>query len=187
MITFFVRLTWPLGKQFFGLQFAFFTLYISFFALGILAFRNNWLASINASQAKVWSLIALVCIFCLPVIFAVGGASTGHGDAFRGGMTLQSLAYSVWEPVVCVGVSLGLIALFQRRVHFSSALSRKLSGAAYTVYIIHPFFVLPATYLVRNSTIPPVLLVVLITPPVVASCFLTAHILRRLPLLNRVL
>lgn len=187
LITFCVRLAWPLGMSFFGLQLAFFPLYIAFFVFGILSFRNDWLAQISTHRAKAWFVVAVFSIFLLPIIFAAGGASQGHGDDFRGGLTLQSLAYSMWEPFVCVGMSMALIALFRHRVNSSTALSRKLSGAAYTVYIIHPFFVVPATYLVRNSDLARVLLVILIAPPVIAVCFLASHFVRQLPLLNRVL
>jgi len=187
LVTFCVRLIWPLGTAFLGLQLPFFPLYIAFFVFGILAFRNGWFTQITTRQAKIWAAVTLVFIFLLPLMFAVGGASRGHGDDFRGGLTLQSLAYSVWEPFVCVGVSMGLITLFRHRINFSSPFSRMLSGAAYTVYIIHPFFVIPATYLVRNSDLAHVLLLALISPPVVAACFLISHFLRKLPPLNRVL
>lgn len=186
-VTFLVRMRWPLGTQFLSLQLAFFPLYIAFFVFGIQACRGNWLSRISDRQSRLWSRIAIALIILLPGIFAFGGSSPEQGEAFRGGLTVQSLMYVFWETVFCIAVSIGLLALFRRRFNGRSALSKVLSDGAYTVYIIHSFFVVAATYIARDWTLPPLLSVLLVTPPVIAACFFAAHFLRKAPPLNQVL
>ena len=45
--------------------------------------------------------------------------------------------------VYAVAVTVWLLALFRRRFDYTSPLLRKLAGAAYTVYLIHPWVITP--------------------------------------------
>jgi len=187
LITFIVRLLFPMGVLVFGLQPAFFPLYISFFIFGIQACRNDWLSQLNAHQTSLWFRLALLCIIALPFIFEAGGVSRGLGGTFRGGFTIQSLVYVAWESVVCVGISMKLLTIFRNRINITSTLTSLLSKSAYTVYIIHCFVVITATYLARNWPLPLLVSMLILIPPVVLACFFAAHFLRQAPLLNRIL
>lgn len=187
LIAFTVRLLFPMGVLVFGLQPAFFPLYISFFIFGIQAYRNDWLGQLKDRQARLWFRLALACIIALPVIFELGGVSRGLGGAFRGGFTLQSLVYVLWESLVCIGISMKLLTMFRNRLNVTSPLTGLLSNSAYTVYIIHCFIVITATYLARNWPLPLLLSMLILIPPVVIICFFAAHFIRQAPLLNRVL
>ncbi len=186
LFTFLLRIINPLGNNLFGLQVAYFPLYIAFFIFGIQAHRGSWLSSLHGRQATLWFRIALVLIVLLPVILVVGGALRGQAYAFRGGLTAQSLVYSLWEPFLCVGISMKLLVLFRHRFNKHSTVTSHLSKSTYTAYIIHPFFVVTATYFARNWPLPPLIILLILCPVVIVVCFAAANVLRQLPGLKRV-
>ncbi len=186
-VTFLVRLVFPLGVSLFGLQMAFFPLYISFFLFGIQAGQADWLSQINSHQTKRWFVLAFAFIIALPLIFELGGVSKGLGDTFRSGFTFQSLVYVLWEPVVCIGISMKLLSVFRNRLNNNTTLTGLMSKSAYTVYILHPFFVVIATYMARNCPVPYLVSLFLLIPPVIMVCFIAAHFIRQAPLLDRIL
>ena len=182
-----MRVFWPIGAQFISLQLAFFPLYVAFFIFGIQACRGNWLSQIDDGQSWLWSRLALALMILLPGMFVIGGTARGQGDTFQGGFTGQSLMYVLWETVFCIAVSIALLTLFRKRFNGSSGVSNILSHGAYTVYIIHSFFVVGATYIARDWALPPLALVLLVAPPVTAACFFVSHFLRKAPVLNKIL
>lgn len=187
VLTFLVRIIFSISAPVCDLKFAFFPTYIAFFVFGIHAFRADWLGRLDNRQVRFWFSLAVVSILALPVIFEVGGASRGLGNKFEGGFTLQSLMFILCETIICVGVSMKLLSLFQARLNMTSPLTALLSKSAYTVYIIHPFVVITATFLARNWSFPPLLSFLLLLPPVIAVSFIVGHFISRLPLLNKVL
>ncbi|HEX72492.1 MAG TPA: acyltransferase [Candidatus Hydrogenedentes bacterium] len=187
LVTFFVRLAYPVGTERIGLQVGYFPLYIAFFIFGIQAYRAGWLDHVEPAQTALWFRIAVALIIALPAILILGGALNGGGDAFSGGLTPQALVYALWEPFLCVGISMKLLALFRARWSLASAFSRLLAESAYAAYIIHPFVVVLATRLARDWPVPPMLTFLIIAPIAVASCFFIANMIRQAPLLNKVL
>lgn len=187
VLTFLVRIMFPIDAPVCDLKFAFFPTYIAFFVFGIHAFRADWLGQLDNRQVRLWFFLAVVSIVALPVIFEIGGASRGLGNTFQGGFTVQSLVYILCETIVCVGISMKLLSLFQARVNTTSPLTARLSKSAYTVYIIHPFLVIAATFLARNWSFPPLLSFLLLLLPVIAASFVAGHFISRLPLLKKVL
>ncbi len=187
VVTFFVRLAYPVGTELIGLQIGYFPLYIAFFIFGIQAYRAGWFDQIDPAQIALWFRIAVALIVALPVILVVGGASSGATDAFLGGFTPQALFYALWEPFLCVGISMKLLALFRARWDIASALTRLLAQSAYAAYIIHPFVVVVITRLAQNWPIPPAMIFLSVAPVAVASCFFIANLIHRAPLLNKVL
>jgi surface polysaccharide O-acyltransferase-like enzyme len=187
VLTFLLRIINPLGNDLLGLQIAYFPLYIAFFIFGIQAYRGNWLNKLEERQATLWFRITLVFILALPAIFVLGGALSGQADNFRGGLTAQSLIYSRLEPFICVGISMKLLVLFRNRFNNTSPVTARLSQSAYAAYIIHPFFVVAATHLARNCSLPSLAIVLTLCPLVIITCFATANVLRQLPGLKRVL
>lgn len=187
LVTFFVRLAYPVGAHLIGLQIGYFPLYIAFFIFGIQAYRAGWLDQFESAQTALWFRIAVALIIALPPIFMLGGGLSDGGDAFRGGLTPQALVYALWEPFLCVGISMKLLALFRARWHSASALSRLLAQSAYAAYIIHPFFVVLTTRLARDWPVPPMLTFLITAPIAVTFCFFIANMIRQAPLLKKVL
>lgn len=183
---FLVRLAYPTGTEFLGLQLGFFPLYVCMFAFGIFAYRWSWLDQLSKRQANQWFLVSLVAISVQPVILIFGGA-TESADLFSGGFRWQAYAYAAWEPFVCVGVCMKLLVIFREHFNRTNALTARLSKSAYTVYILHPFFVVAATRLAKDLPLPPLALVLIVCPLVLMVGFSCANLIRQAPLLNKVL
>ena len=185
--TFLVRLVYPVGTGPLNLQLGYFPLYICMFAFGILAYRSSWLDQLSRRQANRWFYVAIATILTLPAIVFLGGAFEGKQDLFKGGLAWQAYAYAAWEPFVCVGISMKLLVLFREHFNRVNALTARLSKSAYTVYILHPFFVVTATGLLKDVPLPPLALAVIACSAVLIVAFTCSNVIRQAPLLNKVL
>ena len=186
-VTFAVRLAYPTGTGFLGLQFGYFPLYICCYAAGIAAYRWSWLEQLTVRQANRWFHVSLVLIALIPLIMLLGGAVSGGVDAFKGGLSWQAYAYAAWEPFICIGISMKLLVVFRARLNTTSRLKGMLSKSAYTAYIIHPFFVVIISGLVRDVPLPLLVRFLVLVPVVLVPCFLVSDLVRQLPLLRRIL
>lgn len=186
-ITFLVRLEWPVGTGVCNLQLGYFPLYICMFAFGIIAYRHSWLEQLTVRQANHWFYVALAAILGLPVIFIAGGATEGNADLFNGGLSWQAYAYAAWEPFVCVGISMKLLVFFRKHFNQANNLTARLSKSSYTVYIFHPFFVVGVTQLFKYLPLPPLAVLAVACPVVLAAVFVSANAIRQAPVLNKVL
>jgi len=187
VLTFLLRLICPVGWGILDLQIGYFPLYICMFTFGILAYRSSWLDQLRAGQANLWFCVSIALILALPFIMILGGALEGKGDNFRGGLNGLAFTYAMWEPFLCVGISMKLLVVFRARLNRTNALTRRLSQSAYTAYILHPFFVVPGTFLAMGLPLPPLAIVLIVCPLVLAACFFCSNLIRQAPLLNRVL
>jgi len=187
LFTYCLRMIYPVGSYFIGLQIGYFPLYIAFFVFGVRAYRGAWLERLDGRRAAPWFRLAIGFIVALPAIFVLDGALGGSEGAFLGGLHWQALVYALWEPVVCVGICLKLLVLFRKRFNKAGSLSRSLSSSAYAAYIIHPLFVILATRLARDWPIHPALTFLIISPFVVGTSFVAANVLRQAPGFRRVL
>lgn len=118
----------------------------------------------------------------------VGTAGTQQAAyAIAGEFNWLALCYALWEAVMVVGMSIGLLVLFRQRWNHQERLARNLSPTVYTVYLIHPVVLIGFAYAFHVVTLYPLLkwaIAVLITLPL---CFLISLLIRKIPLVNRVL
>lgn len=77
----------------------------------------------------------------------------GLGDTFRGGFTFQSLGIRIVGTCRLYRHQHETVSLFRNRLNNNHA-QRPDVKSAYTVYILHPFFVVIATYMARNWPVP---------------------------------
>jgi peptidoglycan/LPS O-acetylase OafA/YrhL len=189
LLTFVVRIWLPMGWMFgpLGLQFPFFVQYIALFIVGILAYRRNWFAGLSAAQGRVWRWIIPVLIVLFFVLFIAGGALEGNLDPFMGGVHWQSLAFAAWEQFMCMAMVVALLVSFRTKFNRQGPLAKKLSAAAYAVYIFHvPVIVLMALAL-RGIKLDMGLKWLLVAPVAVSLSFLVGYAVKRLPLARRIL
>jgi glucan biosynthesis protein C len=188
--TFILRIWLPVGSliEVLSLPISLFPQYLALFVVGILAYRRNWFMGIPDAMGKRWFGVALFFIVVVfPLVFLLGGALEGNTVPYMGGLAWQSLAYSVWEEFVGVGMILALLVLFRKRLNRQGALAKVLSASTYTVYFIHaPVLVLLALAL-RGFEAHPLLKFALVSPLAVALCFAISYLLKKLPLVRSVL
>jgi surface polysaccharide O-acyltransferase-like enzyme len=186
-VTFVMRVWWPLGSyQILGFQLAGFAQYISLFVIGLVAYRRDWFLRFSSMSGKAWLFVSIAMILLLPVIGVISGA-IGHINLFEGGLHWQALVYALWESVVCVGLSIGLLSLFRERFNAQGRLSKALAASAYTAYLIHPLIIVPLAYAVRNIELYPLLKFALVVIVAVPLCFVVSYAVRKLPLAHKIL
>lgn len=186
LLAFGIRLFFPVGQSFFGLQFGYFTLYMAMYALGIVAGRNDWLERFTLRQAVPWFIASLAAI---PVFGKVASLSlaAGAADNFAGGMNFQALFYAMWEPVICVGFCCFLLMFFKNYFDESGKLVSVLSADSYAVYVIHPIIVVGLTILSEQAALPPLARLALVLASGIPACFIAAHLIRMIPAVKNVL
>jgi Acyltransferase family len=185
--SFLVRLAFPVNTRFEPLNFqlANFSQYIALFVVGLVAYRRNWLLSLADGVGKLWLWIAVVLILIYPPLALLAGAQ--NVEPFLGGWHWQSMLNAQWEAFLCVSMCIGLIYLFRRRWNHQGALSRELSRAAYTAYLIHEPVITTLAVAAVGVVIYPMLKSVLAIAVAVPLCFALAALIRRIPYFDRVL
>ena len=183
LVTFVVRLFFPTGWEILGLQLGYFPLYIAFFTFGVWAHGNGWLDRLDRAQARRWGRGAWLA----SVAFAAAVALGGGPDHINGGVHLPALAYALWEPWLCVAISMSLLVWYRDRFATQGSLARRMSRSAYTAYIIHPFFVVCGTALVARIPLPPLLRFLVLCGFAVPATFALSDVIRRAPGLARIL
>lgn len=185
--SFLVRLVAPIGENVINMQLCFFVQYIAAFAVGLAAARHGWLVALAASpQARRAGWLAVIGGPILFVLLVVGGVGRNLG-VVTGGWRWQAACYAFWEQATGVGLSLGLMALFSRRMNHEGPFLRWLADRSFGVYFIHTP-ILVALYLVLLPlgwpAWPNALLMTAIALPVAFVC---ADLLHRTPAIGKIL
>ena len=189
VIIFVMRIWLPINSYFkpLGLPLAYVPQYIALFFVGVIAYRGDWFQGISVATGKLWFGIVLFLILVLfPIIFALGGALEGNTDAYAGGLTWQSFAYSTWEEFICVGMIIVLLVWFREKFNRQGSLAKAMSDSTFTVYFIHAPVLVFLALALKDVDLYPLLKWVLVSPVAIFLCFVIAYFLRRLPLLRKV-
>jgi len=162
---FLLRLVQPLGTSVMNMQLGYFSSYVVLFAAGLRAGRNGLLAAIPAKLGRTWLWVSIAV--GLPLWMAVqgfGGALSGKGDLFDGGLNWQAAAIATWEASFCVGFSLGLLTLYRERekraprragMTLSSRLTGLLKSTSFGVYTFHAPILVGTSILILPLTVHP--------------------------------
>lgn len=106
--------------------------YLCMFLVGTVAYRFDWFRQVSRRAGTAGFILAAVATVTL------GPLALINTPAFLGGSWhWSSLAYALWESALCVGLALGLLALFRRRLDRQGRLGRYLSTHAFTVFLVH--------------------------------------------------
>jgi glucan biosynthesis protein C len=186
-VAFSIRLVFPVGQQFLGMQFGYFTSYIVLFVAGIQAYRNNWLAMLTKQQTRLWFQIAVIAIIVLPIFMISQGALGGKQLQVNGGANLQALVYAFWEPFVCIGMCMFVLQLFHDRFNKTSEWRKRLGNAAFGVYIIHPVILVGLSLLLQSVHLPFLLKWLIVGGFGTVVSFAISMMLRKIPYMDRIL
>jgi surface polysaccharide O-acyltransferase-like enzyme len=185
IVTFIVRIWFPIGVWMFSLAFGQITHYVFGFFVGILAYRGDWFGNLSRSQVKFWGKVALVNTIILPVAFVL--FSSGDLNAFLGGLTWQSLFISTWESISFLSISIWLLAFFRDRFSGHSRVLSWMSPNVFAAYIFHQIVVVLVMIPFLQFIWPSVLKFMLVSLISVPSSFLFSAAIRKIPYVNRVL
>ncbi len=184
VVTALVRLVWPIDEwvRIAGIlpaEPAHLPIYISLFATGVLAGRARWLDRIETRVAFPWFASAAIVFSGLAAISTAELAQPGN-------MTMR-IAWAFLEPVVGIGIILGLIVFFRRLLSSPSPLLPWIDGNIYGVYLFHLFAAIGLQAALLNSGLPVLSkFAIVLVGALVISYVLTA-LLRLIPGVRRVL
>jgi len=189
LITFVVRIWLPVGwwLEPIHFQLAHFPQYIALYILGIIAYQRNWFSKLSDRQGRIWLWVTIGLIILFPIIFLAGGALQGNLDPFIGGWHWQSLAYSVWEELMCLAVVVTLLVWYRNRFNNQGKLSKVMSGAAYGTYIFHAPIITLLALALSGINIDLMVKFVLVAPLAVAASFLVGYLVKKLPVARDIL
>lgn len=185
--TFLVRIPLPEGRAILNMQLGDFPSDILMFAVGLLAARRRWIEMLPDSFCRRWAAWTLIpAIPLYAVLIALGGALQGHTADYSGGLNPVSAGKCLWEALVCVGMSLALLAIYRNSFNTRGPLARALSNTAFGIYWIHPPVVIALTLALRAVAAPALLKAALLTLLTAIASFAIALLLRRTPLLRAI-
>ncbi|MFZ1022186.1 MAG: acyltransferase family protein [Halobacteriota archaeon] len=174
---FIVRCRYPLDnwKLYHTVEPAHAPLYILLIIAGILAYRNNWLAALPASLARLWGIVVVICLFGLGIL------SAAFGNALQqGGFTLASLLFSFWEAFIGIGICVCALIIFKKRWNTAGRVVTVLAQNVYAVYLLQFPIVLGVQWIFIQSALPLLLQFVLVGAIATALCFtISNYIVRR--------
>jgi len=184
-----IRLIQPIGTSIMNMQLGYFSQYIILFVIGTVAYRKDWLVRIPYSFGMIWFKAALIggSIFWI-VIQIFGGGLQGNISKYAGGLYWQSATYALWESFFCIGTCLGLIVLFREHFNIQGRFTRFMSDNYFSVYVFHPPILILVTLALREYAWHPLIKFAIAITFSVPLCFLASHlVLKRIPLLKRIL
>ena len=185
--TFIARWAYPIGTGYWGMQFGSFPQYAVMFTLGILARKRNWLDQLDRVRIRPLLGFAGFMVVALPVAMFLG-ADTEHGfEFFLGGPYWQAVVYAIWESVMCVAMSLLVLAIFRRKTSGTTQLSKVTSRSAFAVYIVHPVVLVALAALMVGLDLHPLLKFVALASVGCVLSFVAGTVMRKLPALGHVL
>lgn len=180
-----IRLWWPVGSSWHGLQFGYFASYVLLFAAGCAAAAPRWLERIPRRTARIWLGVTLVSLPVLPLSTVVW--PPGPAGSSDGGWTIPAAIYAFWEPLVAWGLILLLLVVFQRRYQHLEPRWQQLAARTYTIYIIHPPVLVGLALAWRSMTAPPLFKFAVTGIATCVACFLLAGQILRIPRIQKIL
>lgn len=185
---FLIRLVQPIGTSILNMQLCFFSQYVILFIVGILAYRNDLFSKLDYKFVSRWLLSGLLLGFVAWVaIMILGGAVKGNQN-FNGGLSWQAAAYALWESFVSVAMAIGLITLFREKYNYQGKVVKVLSDNSFAVYVFHAPIIIAASQLIKNVTLLPIVKFAILCIVCIPVCFIFTHfVIRRIPLLKRVM
>jgi surface polysaccharide O-acyltransferase-like enzyme len=187
--TFATRLIVPSGNPVLNMQLGDFPSYLLMFAAGIDARHRQWPLRISSLTGRRWFaagvMLGLIFWFALVLL---GGALHSNLDAYRGGWHWPAFFKDMWEALVCVAVSLGLVVLYRDHFDRQGRLSQFLSDNAFAVFVFHPPILIAVTRLLHDFPASPWLKFLTATVfGTIASFLFAALVARRIPFLRAML
>ena len=181
--------TFAIGTNMMNFQLCFFPQYIAAFAAGLAATRHGWLAALAASApARRAGWLALIGgPLLLAGVMAAGGPISNDHNPYFGGWTLQSLGLATWEQLAGLGLALGTLSWFARRLDRTTPLLTWLGDRAFAVYVFHAPVLVALTIAIRSAGLNPFALAAVLTVTTLAVTYAIADLARRTPGLRSIL
>ncbi|MCJ7472577.1 MAG: acyltransferase family protein [Actinobacteria bacterium] len=188
IVTFLVRIRFPIETSIINLQLCFLPQYVSLFILGIFAYRNNWFKKITYKKAIFWLSVLIFTTLLWPILlFFSGTFKEANITLIAGGFRWQAFLYALWEAIIAISSSISIIYFFKKRLNRQNNLFGSLYKSAYTVFIIHPLIIVPLSYSIKGLEIHPLIKFSIVAAVSIPLSFIIGNIIRKMPFLKRIL
>ena len=188
IVTFLVRIRFPIETSIINLQLCFLPQYVSLFILGIFAHRNNWFEKITYKKAIFWLSVLIFTTLLWPILlFFSGTFKEADITLIAGGFRWQAFLYALWEAIIAISSSISIIYFFKKRLNRQNNLFGSLYKSAYTVFIIHPLIIVPLSYSIKGLEIHPLIKFSIVAAVSIPLSFIIGNIIRKMPFLKRIL
>ena len=187
--TFLARIVSPENTSVLNVHLGDFPQYILMFSAGIVAYRGSWLEHFPDRLAAQWSVGALlISTPLLVILLEASGSAHIDKQAFNGGLNFVSAIKCTWEAFVCLGMSVGLLALYRRTLDHQSVWAKYLADNAFAVYLFHPPVLISIALTLHGLNAPALVKDLLLSLSACLATFaLSGLILRRVPFLRKIL
>jgi hypothetical protein len=170
-----IRLWFPMNRWIFvgvPVEPAHLPQYVSLFLLGTLAFHHNWFKTVPANIGMVW--------------FWIGMISSAFVYVFEA-MHWSLVFWELWEVIIAVGLSIGLLTFFREHINVQGTILKKLSSGSYGVYIFHIYIVLGLQAAVHTFAIPALAKFIFVTIVGIALSYTITLLLKMIPGVKKIL
>lgn len=186
LAAFLVRLVYPIGTDFYNLQFSFFSGYVFMFAIGIIAGSTGLFERISFKDGKRWLYISLgLGIPAWLLIIFFGGPMEGS-MLIEGGMNWPAFSYALWESFFCVTFIFALVGLYKHRLDISGPFQQFLSDHAFGVFVFHAPVLIAISMLLKDVQMYPVLKFFMVSAIAVPLSFVVAWLVRMVRPLRKI-
>ncbi|MCE7990107.1 MAG: hypothetical protein DYG89_53865 [Caldilinea sp. CFX5] len=189
LLTFVVRLYFPVGVWFLGVQPGHFVHYLFAFSVGILAYCNGWFDGLSHVQARRWGIGVVIGLPLFVLLGVLAGALEDPAilERFMGGWYWEAFMYALWESFFMVAALIFLVYLFRTRFNQAGPLLIFLAANVYTVYIIHQTILYGVNIGLLALPWPSIVKFFVAAVVTIPVCFLVSALIRRLPGATRIL
>lgn len=149
--------------------------YLSLFVFGILAYRYSFLDSIARPHNLLWFVPGLG-LYIITII-----------QFFSAGRPYFNFLWEYREAILCVGVCIGLLALFKTYFNRTGRLLQMLAGNAYGAYVFHVPLVVALQYAFDPVPAGAFTLFIIVSLLGIPGSFLISFLIRMIPGMKRIL
>ncbi len=186
-LSFVARIIFPMGGDFAGSRpLGSIIFFGTSFFLGTTAARYNWVEKLKLKNALPWAMAAFVAMAVPVVLLVIFRKNLGIGMIAKSG-SLASLFYAYWEVVKTLGTGMVSIVLFRKYFNKPGKLADTMGKSVFLAYFIHPLICVLLLYAFSSSGLHPLLKFAIVAPTALITTFVTAWLLRLIPVVRRVL
>jgi fucose 4-O-acetylase-like acetyltransferase len=188
ILAFLIRTVQPIGTNVYNMQLCYFAQYVVLFALGIMARRRGWIEQLENRMAFTALALGALAGPVLWVAMVLVFRTMPNGlRLLNGGWNVYSAINAFWESFYCVTICTGLLGLYRSFCNHRGKVAAFLSDNSFGVYFIHPPILIAITLLMKPYGLPVVPKFAVASVAAILFSYFVSLVLRRLPLLRRIL